>query len=82
LLPSDEAEWIARLQERAEEQGEDVDMDIRITKVKEELETLASFNYAVVNADGKLHQTVDTILAIVTAEHHKLDHFSREVVKE
>ncbi|NMB61235.1 MAG: guanylate kinase [Chloroflexi bacterium] len=81
LLPSSEKEWIARLQERAEGQGRDVDMDIRITKVKEELDTLGSFNYAVVNADGKLHQTVDTILAIVAAEHHKLDHMREKITE-
>lgn len=72
LVPSDEEEWHARLLERAKEQGKDVDMDIRVQKVREELEFLNIFNYAVVNADGKLDHTVDMILSIVEAEHHKL----------
>ncbi len=72
LVPSDEEDWHARLLERAKEQGKDVDMDIRVQKVREELEFLNIFNYAVVNADGKLDHTVDMILSIVEAEHHKL----------
>lgn len=72
LLPSSEEEWRRRLEERAREQGTDVDMDIRIEKMKEELATLGIFDYAVINADGQLNQTVETILAIITAEHHKL----------
>ncbi len=72
LLPSSEEEWRRRLEERAKEQGTDVDMDIRIEKMKEELATLGIFDYAVINADGQLDQTVETILAIITAEHHKL----------
>jgi guanylate kinase len=72
LMPSSEEEWIDRLQHRAQEQGEDLDVDIRVTKVKEELAMLDIFDYAVVNADLKLGDTIKTILAIITAEHHKL----------
>ncbi|RJQ45117.1 MAG: guanylate kinase [Anaerolineaceae bacterium] len=72
LVPSNEEEWNRRLLARAKEQGRDVDMDIRIEKVKEELNALDIFDYAVVNADYQLDQTVETILAIITAEHHKL----------
>ncbi len=72
LIPSSEEEWTDRLQHRADEQGEDLDLDIRVTKVKEELAMLNIFDYAVVNADLKLGETINTILAIITAEHHKL----------
>lgn len=72
LMPSSEKEWIDRLQHRAQEQGEDLDLDIRVQKVKEELAMLDIFDYAVVNADLKLGDTIKTILAIITAEHHKL----------
>jgi guanylate kinase len=72
LLPSNEEEWNRRLIARAKEQGTDLDMDIRIEKVKEELKAVDIFDYAVVNADNQLDQTVETILAIITAEHHKL----------
>jgi len=72
LLPSDEEEWNKRLEARAKEQGTDLDMDIRLKKVKEELTALNVFDYAVVNADNKLEHTVDVILAIIAAEHHRL----------
>jgi guanylate kinase len=72
LLPSSEEEWKMRLLARAKEQGTDLDMDIRIEKVKEELKALDIFDYVVVNADNQLDQTVETILAIITAEHHRL----------
>lgn len=72
LLPSDEEEWNKRLEARAKEQGTDLDMDIRLKKVKEELTALDVFDYAVVNADNKLEHTVDMILAIIAAEHHRL----------
>lgn len=72
LLPSDEEEWNRRLQARAEEQGTDLDMDIRLKKVREELTALNIFDYAVVNADNELEHTVDMILAIIAAEHHRL----------
>ncbi len=72
LIPSSEEEWTDRLQHRADEQGEDLDLDIRVTKVKEELAMLNIFDYAVVNADLKLGETINSILAIITAEHHKL----------
>ncbi len=72
LLPSNEEEWKRRLLARAQEQGTDLDMDIRIEKVKEELKALDIFDYAVVNTDNQLEHAVETILAIITAEHHKL----------
>jgi len=72
LIPSNEKEWTDRLQHRADDQGKDLDLDIRITKIKEELAMLDIFDYAVINADSKLEETIDTILAIITAEHHKL----------
>ena len=72
LLPSSEEEWNRRLQARAVEQGTDLDMDIRLNKVKEELTALKIFDYAVVNADNKLEHTLDMILAIIAAEHHRL----------
>jgi guanylate kinase len=62
LLPTDEEEWQRRLLARAKEQGTDLDMDIRVEKVKEELASLNVFDYAVVNADNQLEQTVEAIL--------------------
>lgn len=72
LLPTDEEEWQRRLLARAKEQGTDLDMDIRVEKVKEELASLNVFDYAVVNADNQLEQTVEAILDIISAEHHRL----------
>jgi len=72
LLPPNEEEWQRRLLNRAKEQGTDEDMELRIKQAKEELTYLSIFDYAVVNAENKLEQTVETILAIVIAEHHRL----------
>ena len=33
---------------------------------------LAEFDYVVVNAQNQLDETVDTILAIIKAEHHRV----------
>ena len=69
LIPSDQDEWLQRLGGRR--LANEKDLDTRIETVQKELMTINQFNYVVVNAQGKLKQTVDTIEEIITAEHHR-----------
>ena len=41
---------------------------------RKELNRLDEFDYVVVNRAGELEATVDTILAIIRAEHHRVHH--------
>jgi guanylate kinase len=45
---------------------------LRIITAHKELERIPEFDYVVVNRDGRLEDTVDTILAIIKAEHHRV----------
>lgn len=69
LTPSNQEEWYKRLSGRTHSQEKD--MDTRIATVIRELESAHQFDYIVVNAQGKLNETVEIIEAIITAEHHK-----------
>lgn len=66
LIPTNAQEWYERLIKRNSES--EADLEIRISKVCEELEISRDFDYAVVNAENDIDKTVDNILAIVTAE--------------
>jgi guanylate kinase len=48
------------------------DLSLRIITAHKELERIPEFDYVVVNRDGRLEDTVDTILAIIKAEHHRV----------
>lgn len=69
LLPSSVEEWHERLNNRQTETEES--MNIRLNKVKWELEFLPIFDYMVVNRHNCLDETVDTIIKIIHAEHHR-----------
>ena len=69
LLPSSVEEWHERLNSRQTETEES--MKIRLEKVKWELEFLPIFDYLVVNRHNCLDETVDTIIDIINAEHHR-----------
>lgn len=69
LLPSSVEEWHERLNNRQTETEES--MKIRLEKVKWELEFLPMFDYLVVNRHNCLDETVDTIIDIINAEHHR-----------
>jgi guanylate kinase len=70
LLPTDEQEWIERLLARKSETPES--LQNRINAAKDEMEQLDNFDYVVLNAKGSLEKAVDTVGAIITAEHHKV----------
>ncbi len=69
LLPSSVEEWHERLNNRQTETEES--MNIRLNKVKWELEFLPIFDYMVVNRHNCLEEAVETIVDIIHAEHHR-----------
>lgn len=71
LSPQDEAEMIKRLQERKTETPEG--LQLRIATARQEMNCLGIFDYVVINRELHLDTTVDTIIAIITAEHHRVN---------
>ncbi len=67
---SDEEEMIRRLMARKTETPEG--LKLRIATARQELTRVGEFDYVVVNRDNHLDETVDTILAIIKAEHHRV----------
>ena len=70
LTTQDEGELISRLKKRKTESHKD--LELRITTAREEMARKKDFDYVVVNRDSRLDETVDTILAIIRAEHHRV----------
>ena len=70
LSPQDEAGMINRLHERKTETPEG--LKLRIATARQEMTHLASFDYAVINREFHLDETVDTIISIIVAEHHRV----------
>lgn len=70
LIPTNEKEWLDRLRNRKTETPES--LNLRLKTAKQELAHLSDFDYVVVNTQDQLKQTVDTILAIIDAEHHRV----------
>ena len=68
-------EMVQRLEARMTESPEE--LKLRIATARQEMRRIGEFDYAVVNADNRLDETVDTILAIIKAEHCRVRH--REV---
>lgn len=71
LTPGDEEELSRRLRKRRTES--EADLQLRLETAKEELEYLEIFDYVVLNADSQVEKAVDAILAIMEAEHHRVD---------
>ncbi len=69
LITRSEQELIRRLQARKTETPEG--QKLRIATARQELRRVDLFDYVVVNADHELDAAVDTILAIIQAEHHR-----------
>ena len=71
LTAGDEEELARRLRKRRTES--EADLQLRLETAKEEFGYLKIFDYLVLNADSQVDQAVDTILAIIEAEHHRID---------
>jgi guanylate kinase len=69
LSTNSEEELIERLKERRTETPES--LDLRLTAARRELEQIDLFDYYVINAKHHLERAVDSIAAIIHAEHHR-----------
>jgi guanylate kinase len=56
---------------RARRTESQADLALRLKTARQEIDQIPLFDYAVVNRDFALDDTVDTILAIIQAEHHR-----------
>lgn len=70
LTVQDEEEMIARLQARKTESHEG--LKLRIATARQEMTRIDDFDYIVVNRQQHLDETVDSIIAIIEAEHHRV----------
>ncbi len=71
LTAGDEQELARRLRKRRTES--EADLQLRLATAKEELGYLDVFDYTVLNPDSQVEVAVDAILAIIQAEHHRVD---------
>ncbi len=65
-----EEDMISRLQERKTESPEG--LKLRIATARQEMTQIDTFEYVVVNREFHLDETVDTIVSIIDAEHHRV----------
>lgn len=70
-----EEELVGRLRARKTETPDE--LSLRIAMARKELKRVEAFDYVIINHDYKLDETVDTVRAIIDAEHHRVNH--REV---
>lgn len=72
LTVPNEEDMVQRMTVRKSENHEE--LKLRIATARQELKRIHQFDYLVVNEEGRLDDTVDTILAIICAEHHRYPH--------
>jgi guanylate kinase len=70
LTTTNEDELINRLKSRKTETPEK--MKVRIETARQEYKRIDEFDYQVVNRENELDETVDSIMAIIQAEHHSV----------
>ena len=70
LTTASEEEMVSRLKARKSENSDG--LALRIATARQELKRIAEFDYVVVNSDFHLDETVDTLVAIIQAEHHRV----------
>ena len=71
ITTESEEDLVRRLESRRTE-TEDA-LAIRIATARKELKRLEAFDYVIVNREFHLDETVDTIRAIIEAEHHRVN---------
>ncbi|MBN2085196.1 MAG: guanylate kinase [Anaerolineales bacterium] len=67
LTASTREELKRRLLKRGADSADQV--ELRLHTASEEMKRVSEFDYLVVNADGRLEETVDTVISIIRAEH-------------
>jgi guanylate kinase len=72
LTTIDETELEKRLKERKTETDEG--FKLRVATARQELKRINEFDYVVINREFRLEETVDTIVSIIHAEHHRVKH--------
>jgi guanylate kinase len=72
LSTQDEEQLVNRLKQRKTETPEGI--NLRIATARQELKRVQEFDYVVANHEYQLDETVDIILSIICAEHHRVDH--------
>jgi guanylate kinase len=70
LTTESEAAMVRRLESRQTETHEG--LKLRIATARQELKRVEAFDYLVVNSEAQLDEAVDTIQAIISAEHHRV----------
>jgi guanylate kinase len=70
LTTQDEQEMVTRLTARKTETPEG--LNLRIATARQELKRIVEFDYVVINREDQLDDAVDTILAIIHSEHHRV----------
>ena len=70
ITTESEDELVQRLKVRKTESPEG--LNLRIATARQELKRIEAFDYVVINSDFHLDETVDTIRAIIHAEHHRV----------
>jgi len=70
ITTESEAELVQRLETRKTETADS--LAIRIATARKELKRVEAFDYVIVNRDFHLDETVDSIRAIIEAEHHRV----------
>jgi len=71
ITTDSEDELVHRLETRKTETPDS--LTLRIATARKELKRLEAFDYVIVNRDFHLDETVDSIRAIITAEHHRVN---------
>jgi guanylate kinase len=70
ITTDSEDELVRRLETRNTETADS--LTLRIATARKELKRVEAFDYVIVNRDFQLDGTVDTIRAIIDAEHHRV----------
>ena len=71
LTTKNKRELVNRLKNRKTDAAED--LSLRIATAQQELKRASEFDYVIVNADGCLEETVQTVIAIIRAERHRVN---------
>ena len=71
ITAENEEELVRRLCDRKTEAADQLKM--RVVTARKELERANEFDYIVVNREGRLQETVDKVMAIITAEKCRTD---------